>query len=73
MTQSHRCNTNQTAKWIRVFVSLGVIAAGIIYQNWIGLLGIFTLVSAFTGSCPLSLQFNGVRGIRLKRNFPPEE
>lgn len=68
-----KCNTNQTAKWIRVIVSLGVIAAGIIYKNWIGLLGIFTLLSAFTGSCPLSLQFTSLRDIRIKRSNSKEE
>jgi uncharacterized protein (DUF58 family) len=68
MTQTQKCNTNQTAKWIRVIVSLGVIATGIIYKNWIGLLGIFTLLSAFTGSCPLSLQFRSLRDIKIKRN-----
>jgi uncharacterized protein (DUF58 family) len=73
MTQVQKCNTNQTAKWIRVIVSLGVIAAGIIYKNWIGLLGIFTLLSAFTGSCPLSLQFRGIRDIRITRNTPDKE
>ena len=44
MTQAPKCNTNQTAKWIRVIVSLGVIGAGIYYKNWIGLLGIVTLL-----------------------------
>jgi len=73
MTQAQKCNTNQTAKWIRVIVSLGVIAAGIIYKNWIGLLGIFTLLSAFTGSCPLSLQFRGISDIRITRNTPDKE
>jgi hypothetical protein len=73
MSQAPKCNTNQTAKWIRVFVSLGVIGAGIYYKNWIGLLGIFTLLSAFTGACPLSLQFRGLRDIRIKRNGSDEE
>ena len=68
MKQAPKCNTNQTAKWIRVFLSLGIIAAGIIYKNWLGLLGIFTLLSAFTGSCPLALHFNGLRDIKIKRN-----
>jgi hypothetical protein len=72
MTQT-RCNTNQTAKWIRVIVSLGVIAAGIYYKNWIGLLGIVTLLSAFTGSCPLSLQFTSLRDIHIKRNDQDDE
>ena len=51
-----------------MFLSLGIIAAGIIYKNWLGLLGIFTLLSAFTGSCPLALHFNGLRDIKIKRN-----
>jgi len=73
MSTLPRCNTNQTAKWIRVIVSLGVIGAGIYYKNWIGLLGIVTLLSAFTGSCPLSLQFTGVHDIRIRRNDSDEE
>jgi hypothetical protein len=73
MTQTSKCNTNQTAKWIRVIVSLGVIIAGIYYKNWIGLLGIVTLLSAFTGSCPLSLQFRGLRDIKIKRNNSDSE
>lgn len=56
-----------------MIVSLGVIGAGIYYKNWIGLLGIFTLLSAFTGSCPLSLQFNGLRDIKIKRNNSDSE
>ena len=51
-----------------MIVSFGVIITGIIYKNWIGLLGIFTLLSAFTGSCPLSLQFSSLRDITIKRN-----
>jgi len=68
MSHAPKCNTNQTTKWIRVIVSLGVIGAGIYYRNWIGLLGIITLLSAFTGSCPLSLQFRGLHDIKIKRN-----
>lgn len=73
MSKAPKCNTNQTAKWIRVIVSLGVIAAGIYYKNWVGLLGIVTLLSAFTGSCPLSLQFTSLRDIKIKRNGDEEE
>ena len=69
MTQTKKCNTNQTAKWIRVIVSSASSPPGF-YKNWIGLLGIFTLLSAFTGSCPLSLQFTGLRDIKIKRNNP---
>ncbi len=64
MGKDPKCNTNQTAKWIRVIISLGIIGAGIYYKNWIGLLGIATLLSAFTGFCPLSLHFGGPEGSR---------
>ena len=73
MSQAAKCSTNPTAKWIRIIVSLGVIGAGIYYKNWIGLLGIVTLLSAFTGSCPLSLQFTNLKDIRIKRSGADEE
>lgn len=73
MGKAPKCNSNQTAKWIRVFVSLAVIAAGIYYKNWVGLLGIVTLLSAFTGSCPLSLHFNGLSDVHIRRNSEDDE
>jgi hypothetical protein len=73
MSSIRKCNSNQTAKWIRVIVSLGIIGAGIYYKNWVGLLGFVTLLSAFTGSCPLSLHFYGVSDIRIKRSDSDEE
>lgn len=68
MKKAPKCNSNQTAKWIRVFVSLAIIGAGIYYKNWVGLLGIVTLLSAFTGSCPLSLHFHSLSDIHIHRN-----
>jgi hypothetical protein len=73
MSPANKCNTNQTAKWIRVIVSLGIIGAGIYYKNWIGLLGIVTLFSAFAGACPLSLHFNGLSDIHIRRSSDGEE
>lgn len=73
MDKAPKCNANQTVKWIRVIVSLAVIGAGIHYKNWIGLLGIVTLLSAFTGSCPLSLHFNGLSDMSIRRNGSDEE
>lgn len=80
MAKRTRCNTNPVAKWIRVAVSLAIIGAGIYYKNWVGLLGIVTLISAFTGSCPLALHFNSpestqeswLRSIRIRRSDDEE-
>lgn len=55
------------AKTIRILLSLAVIAAGIYYKNWLGLLGIITLISAFTGACPLNLRFRPPDGPKVDR------
>lgn len=73
MGNVQKCNVNQTAKWIRVFVSLAVIGAGIYYKNWVGFLGVVTLLSAFTGACPLTLQFTSLHDIQIKSNSEDEE
>lgn len=57
MARRTRCNADSVAKWIRVAISLAIIGGGIYFRNWLGLLGIITLLSAFTGSCPLCLHF----------------
>ncbi|MBN2346940.1 MAG: DUF2892 domain-containing protein [Candidatus Aminicenantes bacterium] len=62
MKTAANCQVNRTVKWIRVILSLAILGAGIYLKSWLGLLGIITLVSAFTGSCPLCLHFNGPEG-----------
>ena len=52
------CNTNPVIKYIRVILSLLVIGLGIYYRNWVGVLGIFTLISAFTGGCALNVKID---------------
>ncbi len=53
-----KCNTNPVVKYFRILLSLTVIGLGIYYKTWLGLIGIITLISAFTGDCALSLKFN---------------
>ena len=67
MKNQPSCGTNKVAKWIRIILSMGIIGAGIYYKNWIGLLGIITLISAFTGACPFSLRFDRESDFRLKK------
>jgi uncharacterized protein (DUF58 family) len=53
------CNWNTISKYIRIALSLVVIAIGIIYQNWLGLFGLLTLASALSGAgCPWVIRFN---------------
>jgi hypothetical protein len=68
MPKKAQCGTDQAAKWIRVIISLAIISAGIYFKNWLGLLGIITLLSAFTGSCPLCLHFGSLTDMRIQRS-----
>ena len=52
-----RCNTNPVIKIIRILFSLAVIVLGIVYGTWLGALGLITLISAFTGTCPIQYDF----------------
>jgi len=55
--ETKKCNVNPIAKYIRIALSLVVIGLGIYYQNWLGILGLLTLYTAFTGKCSASLRF----------------
>jgi len=55
---SKSCNRNPIIKTIRILMSLTVIGLGLYYQTWLGLLGLLTLISAFQGGCPLSINLN---------------
>lgn len=66
--EAKKCNTNSLAKYIRIALSLAVIAFGIIYKNPVGVLGLLTLYTAVTGSCGSSVRlprFTRKREFRL--------
>lgn len=52
-----KCNRNPVRKIIRIILSLFVIGMGIYFKNPIGLLGLLTLYTAFSGNCGLKLTF----------------
>ena len=47
-----QCNIGQTDKRIRMVIGLVVVAAGVYYQSWWGLVGLLPLMTAITGYCP---------------------
>ena len=55
---TEKCNTNPIGKYIRIALSLFVIGFGIYHKNPIGLLGLMTLYTAFTGNCGFSIKIN---------------
>ncbi len=56
-------NMGLTDRWIRIVVGLAVIAAGIYFKSWWGLVGLIPLATALIRTCPLYLPF----GISTRR------
>jgi uncharacterized protein (DUF58 family) len=48
-------NMGKVDRIIRAIIGLAIIATGIIYQSWWGIIGIVPLLTAFMGSCPAYL------------------
>ena len=45
------------AQVLRILLSLAIIGYGLWTSNWVGLLGLVTLFSALSGTCPLVVRF----------------
>ncbi len=52
-----KCNMGKTDRIIRGIVGIGVIGAGVYFQNWWGAIGIIPLGTAIIGLCPAYLPF----------------
>lgn len=44
-------------RWIRAIIGLVIIAIGIYFKSWWGLIGIIPLATALISTCPLYLPF----------------
>jgi hypothetical protein len=45
------------AQVLRIVLSLAIIGYGLWTANWVGLVGLVTLFSALSGTCPLVVRF----------------
>jgi hypothetical protein len=52
-----KTNVGTIDRIIRVILGLGVLGAGYYFKNWLGLIGIVPLLTAFVGFCPAYLPF----------------
>jgi hypothetical protein len=50
-------NMGSTDRIVRTVVGVGIIAAGIYFKSWLGVIGIVPLATAFLGWCPAYLPF----------------
>lgn len=58
-------NVGSVDKVVRLIAGLVIIAFGILYQSWWGLIGIILLFTSTTGWCPAYLPF-GVSTCKTK-------
>ncbi|MBN1198388.1 MAG: DUF2892 domain-containing protein [Bacteroidales bacterium] len=52
-----KTNVGKVDIWIRIILGVIIIALGIYYQNWWGVVGVLPLLTAFIRWCPLYLLF----------------
>lgn len=46
-------NMGQVDRALRAIIGIVVILLGLVYQNWLGAIGLIPLLTAGTGFCPL--------------------
>ncbi len=56
-------NIGITDRWIRIVLGLIIVAAGIYFKSWWGLVALVPLGTAFIRTCPIYLPF----GISTRR------
>lgn len=49
-----KCNVGETEQRIRIGAGLAVVAAGLYFRSWWGLLGVFPIITGALRYCPAS-------------------
>lgn len=52
-----KCNVGKTDKVIRLILGLAIIATGIYYGSWLGVIGLMLIATAVISWCPAYLPF----------------
>ncbi len=52
-----KTNVGSIDRTVRVILGLSILGAGYYFKNWLGLIGIVPLLTAFVGFCPAYLPF----------------
>lgn len=47
------CNVGKADRVLRIIVGLAIIIAGIVYQSWLGVIGVVPLATGIIRFCPL--------------------
>jgi hypothetical protein len=51
------CNVGSADKIVRYIIGVVILLTGFAFKNWLGLIGLIPIVTAFVGWCPLYLLF----------------
>jgi len=46
-------NVGKTDKIIRLIIGTAIVAAGFLFESWLGIIGIIPIATALLGWCPL--------------------
>lgn len=60
-----KTNVGNADKIIRIILGVAIIAAGLFYGSWLGVIGVIPILTAFMSSCPLYSIF-GINTCKLK-------
>ena len=52
-----KCNVGKADKIARIIIGLCIIAAGVYFNSWFGVIGVVPIVTAILGWCPLYIPF----------------
>ena len=63
-----KCNMGKTDRILRTILGIVIIALGIYFKSWWGVIGIVPLLTAFIGWCPMYVPFK----ISTMRKSPQE-
>jgi hypothetical protein len=58
-------NVGSVDKVIRIVLGIGIIGAGIYFQNWLGAIGVVPLLTGIFGTCGLYSLF-GINTCKIK-------
>lgn len=50
-------NIGMADRILRLVVGAAIVVAGIVFQNWLGLIGLIPILTAVVGICPAYLPF----------------
>ena len=53
-----KINVGSTDRILRLLIGIGIISLGIVYQSWLGVIGIIPIVTAFVRWCPIYSMFS---------------